>query len=142
MNTILFADDNKNIREYCRAALEDEGYRVVLARDGIEAFQVFRSETPDLAILDISMPRASGLDALEQIRGLAPTVPVILFTAHEEDCLHDQRAAFATACVGKNADLSDLKRILTRALQSSHCETHGATLRLGSMPWPANTGCS
>ena len=84
-----FADDNKNIREYCRAALEEEGYRVVLARDGVEALQVFCSEVPDLAILDISMPRAGGLDVLEQIHRLAPEIPAILYTAHDEDCLRD-----------------------------------------------------
>ncbi len=64
MKTILFADDHKNIREYCRAAFTDEGYRVVLARDGVEALEMFIAETPDLAILDISMPRCSGLDTL------------------------------------------------------------------------------
>ena len=46
MKTILFADDNKNIREYCRASLEDEGYRVVVARDGIEAVQAYRTRSP------------------------------------------------------------------------------------------------
>ena len=138
MKTILLADDNKNIREYCRAAFEEEGYRVVLARDGIEALQVLCSETPDLAILDISMPRAGGLDALEQIKRLAPKIPAILYTAHDEDCLGDRRAALATACVEKSSeDLSNLKRTVAHALQSSHGETQGAALRLGLPPWPA-----
>ena len=105
MRTILFADDRWSIREYCRAALEDEGYHVLLACDGLDAIRVFREETPDLAILDISMPRASGLEALERIRSLAPQVPVILFTAHGEECLRDRRAALATACVAKSEDL-------------------------------------
>ena len=69
MKTILFADDNRNIREYCRASLEHDGYRVVVAADGQEAIRVFAEETPDLAILDISMPRATGLEVLERIRG-------------------------------------------------------------------------
>ena len=134
MKTILFADDNKGIREYCRTALEDEGYRVVVARDGIEAVQVFRAENPDLAILDIAMPRANGLDALEQIKRLAPEIPAILFTAHDEDCLHDRRAASAAACIEKSEDLRDLKGTVAHALQSSHCETDGRALRLGLPP--------
>ena len=101
MKTILFADDNKNIREYCRAVFEDEGYRVVLARDGIEAFRLFCAETPDVAVLDISMPRAGGLAALQEIKGVRPETPVILFTAHDEDCLQDQRTTLAAACVEK-----------------------------------------
>ena len=68
MKTILFADDHKNIREYCRAAFADEGYRVVLARDGVEALEMFVTETPDLAILDISMPRRNGLETLRKSR--------------------------------------------------------------------------
>ena len=113
MKTILVADDCKNIREYCRATLEDDGYRVALACDGLDAIRVFLEEAPDLAILDISMPRASGLEALERINSLAPQVPVILFTAHDEDdCLRDQRASLATACVRKGEDLSELKRLI------------------------------
>ena len=92
MKTILFADDNIAIREYCRTAFAEEGYRVVLARDGIEALEVFVTETPDLAILDISMPRSSGLETLEQIKSLSPRTPVILFTAHDQDCVRDHRA--------------------------------------------------
>jgi CheY-like chemotaxis protein len=141
MKTILFADDNRNIRAYCRAVFEDEGYRVVLARDGIEAVQVFRSETPDLAILDISMPRSGGLDALVQIKELAPEIPAILFTAHDEDCLRDDRAALATACIEKSENLSDLKQLVARTLRLPPGENCIATLRLGLPPLPVKAEC-
>ena len=72
MKTILFADDQKNIRDYCRATFAEEGYRVVLARDGAEALKMFVAETPDLAVLDVSMPRFSGLETLEQIKNSRP----------------------------------------------------------------------
>jgi len=137
MKTILFADDHKNIREYCRAALTEEGYRVFLARDGIEALDVFLTETPDLAILDISMPRSSGLEALEQIKGLSPRTPVILFTAHDEDCIRDRRALLATACVAKAADLAELKRIVDHTLRRRASEGGGESLRIGLPPFPA-----
>src|SRR5271166_4145095 len=114
METILFADDHKNIREFCRVALAAAGYRVVLACDGIEALEKFISETPDLVILDISMPRSSGLEALAQIKGLSPDTPVILFTSHDEDCMRDHRAPLATACVAKADDLAELKQIVDR----------------------------
>jgi CheY-like chemotaxis protein len=141
MKTILFADDNKNIRAYCRAAFEDEGYRVVLARDGIEAVRVFRCEAPDVAILDIFMPRSGGLDALEQIKEFAPWTPTILFTANTDVCLVDRRAALATACVEKSEDLGDLKRLVVETLRSPHDEPPSAALRLGLPPLPANMEC-
>ena len=91
MRTILIADDQKNIREYCQATFTAEGYRVVLARDGIEALEKFITETPDLAVLDISMPRSSGLETLQQIKNISPRTPVVLFTAHDDDCMRDRR---------------------------------------------------
>jgi CheY-like chemotaxis protein len=140
MKTILFADDQKNIREHCRAAFADEGYRVVLARDGIEALEIFITETPDLAILDISMPRSSGLETLAQIKSLSPRTPVILFTAHDEDCIGDQRALLATACVAKGGDLAELKQIVDRTLGRRVSEGGGESLRVGLPPFPAGMG--
>ena len=137
MKTILFADDHKNIREYCRSALTEEGYRVVLARDGIEALEVFLAEMPDLAILDISMPRASGLEALDQIKCLSPDIPVILFTAHDEDCMRDHRARLATACVEKTEDLAELKRVVDHTLGRRASDGGGESLRMGLPPFPA-----
>lgn len=136
--TILFADDHKNIRDYCRAALSEEGYRVVLARDGIEALEMFVTETPDLAILDISMPRSSGLEVLERIKGISPHTPVILFTAHEEDCLRDQRTRLATACVAKSYNLTELKGIVARSLNREIAEGRWGAARRGPPPFPAS----
>jgi CheY-like chemotaxis protein len=137
MKTILFADDHKNIREYCRAAFtEEEGYRVVLARDGIEALEMFITETPDLAILDISMPRSSGLETLEQIKSLSPRTPVILFTAHDGDCMRDHRALLATAYVAKTENLAELKQIVDHTLRRQVSDG-GESLRMGLPPFPA-----
>jgi CheY-like chemotaxis protein len=137
VRTILLADDNRNIREYCRASLESDGYRVVLACDGCDAIRIFSKERPDLVILDISMPRASGLEALEQIHGLAPHVPVVLFTAHDEDCLHDRRAHLAVAVVEKSEDLSDLKRVVYRTIMASGSEGYVGAVRIGLPPIPS-----
>jgi len=122
VKTLLFADDNKNIREFCRQELEDEGYRVILARDGREAVRLVQEEHPDLAILDICMPRAGGLEALERIRAIDPAIPIIFFSANDEDCVTDSRSRFANACVEKSEDLGELKRTVVRLLSS--CEVN------------------
>jgi CheY-like chemotaxis protein len=137
MKAILFADDQKNIREYCRASLAEEGYRVVLARDGVEAVQLFIAEMPDLAILDVCMPRASGLETLEQIKRLSPRTPVILFSAHHEVCLRDHRAGLATACVKKLEDLAELKRIVAQTLKRPDLEQCSESVRIGLPAFPA-----
>lgn len=122
MITILFADDNKNIRRYCKRELEHEGYRVLLARDGLEAIALFDSETPDLAILDLCMPRADGFDAAEHIQTTGRAVPVIFFTANDEDCLTDPRCQLGAACIEKSEDLTELKLAVVRLTSSGKRE--------------------
>jgi len=138
MRTILLADDHKNIRDYCSVAFADEGYRVLLAKDGAEAVAKFTLETPDLVILDISMPRTSGLEALEQIKELSSRTPVVLFTAHEDDCLKDRRAPLATACVAKAADLSELMRTVDRIFKKRAHEARDRPWQMGVPPFPGD----
>lgn len=118
MITILLADDNKNLRRHCERELEQEGYRVLLARDGVEAMNILESETPDLAVLDLAMPRAGGFDVAEYIRNTGRAVPVIFFTANDQDCLTDRRSQLGAACVEKCEDLTELKRAVSRLTSS------------------------
>ena len=97
MRTVLFADDDKCFREICKRILEDEGYRVLLARNGSEAIDAIKTERPDLAILDIHMPLKGGLEAAEQIHALDPSLPIILYTANDDTCTRDHRSCFAAA---------------------------------------------
>jgi PAS domain S-box-containing protein len=84
---ILLAEDEAPVRRVARLALEREGYSVLEARDGLEAVEWLRSsaEPPDLAILDLSMPRMGGLEALAELRRLSPGLPVILTSGHSGD---------------------------------------------------------
>lgn len=137
MHTLLFADDRKNIREFCKHELEEEGYRVIVARDGREAVRLVQEEHPDLAILDICMPRAGGLEAVERIKAIDPAIPIIFFTANDEDCVTDSRSRFANACVEKSEDLGELKRTVTRLLTNR--ETNDV-LRSGLPPRMPHVG--
>lgn len=116
MTTILLADDCANIRAFLKQELEEEGYRVLVARDGKEAVDVVQSERPDLAVLDILMPRANGLEAAERIRTIDPGIGIILFTNNDELCVRDTRSAFAAACIEKRDDLTELKRAIVSVL--------------------------
>lgn len=118
MATILFADDNRNVREYCRRELEDEGYQVAVASDGAEAVRLTDRLGPDLVILDICMPVTDGLEAAGKIKATRPHVPVIFFTSFDDVCTRDQRSCYATACVEKREDLTELKSVVAAALRS------------------------
>jgi len=82
--TILVVDDEPIIRDLARIALEKGGFRVLEARNGLEAVEVFRAgrETVDLVLLDMTMPRMDGAEAFRLIRGLAPGVRVLLTSGY------------------------------------------------------------
>jgi CheY-like chemotaxis protein len=77
MQRILVADDNGTVRSFLESLLTGEGYEVVLAVDGKEAVRAFRARRPDLVVLDVFMPRMSGLDALLDMDPAKTFVPVI-----------------------------------------------------------------
>jgi DNA-binding response OmpR family regulator len=66
--TVLIADDEPNIVISLEFLLEQDGYRVLVARDGNEALEAIAREVPDLVLLDIMLPRLSGYDVCQRIR--------------------------------------------------------------------------
>jgi response regulator NasT len=82
---ILVAEDETIIRLDLREILERAGYEVCAeARDGEEAVELARSERPDLAILDVKMPRLDGIDAARRILADRP-IPIVILTAYGQD---------------------------------------------------------
>lgn len=82
--TILIADDEKEILEICEMFLTKEGFNVIKAQNGQEAINYFKNEKIDLVILDIMMPKITGIQVLEYIRKNS-AVPVIFLTAKNQD---------------------------------------------------------
>lgn len=91
MKTILVADDDRHIRTLLRHVLEREGYAVTEAADGQEALGLLDSQRIDLAVLDVMMPGASGLELCAHVRRYYD-IPVILLTARQE--LEDKEQGF------------------------------------------------
>ncbi len=80
---ILIADDNENIREALTYLLEDEGYKLWLAKDGAETLKMVREVRPDILFLDIMMPEVNGYDVCRTIKADAAlkSTYVIMLTA-------------------------------------------------------------
>jgi DNA-binding response OmpR family regulator len=90
---ILVADDDPSILEPLVIALERDGYDVVSASDGEKAWESFRQQRPDFAVLDVSMPNLDGLTLTRKIAASGdPRVPVILLTGRRE--VEDKVRAF------------------------------------------------
>jgi two-component system response regulator ChvI len=84
MPTIALVDDDQNILTSVSIALEAEGYRIETYADGSSALDGFKLSPPDLAILDIKMPRMDGMETLRRLRQTSD-VPVIFLTSKSEE---------------------------------------------------------
>jgi DNA-binding response OmpR family regulator len=81
---VLLVDDDPEIVDTLRFALEGRGYRVLVARDGNQGLAMAEREDPDLVILDMMMPKRSGFLVLEKLRRTRPVpIRVIMITANE-----------------------------------------------------------
>ena len=79
---VLIAEDETIIRLDLRGQLEDAGHEVCAeAKDGVEAVELARSEQPDVALLDVKMPRLDGIEAAKQILDERP-IPIVMLTAY------------------------------------------------------------
>jgi CheY-like chemotaxis protein len=79
--TILIVDDERPIRELIASILEDEGYQVEQARDGLEAFDLVADADVDLVLSDIRMPNLDGLTLAQCLRRGGHVVPMVLMSA-------------------------------------------------------------
>jgi DNA-binding response OmpR family regulator len=82
--TILLVDDEDAVQKLLTYPLEQEGYRVVQARDGEEALELFAAEQVDLVVLDVMLPKLDGLEVCKQLR-VRSLVPIIMLTARGDE---------------------------------------------------------
>ncbi|MFZ8936508.1 MAG: response regulator [Ilumatobacteraceae bacterium] len=83
MQTLLFIEDDRDIRAALRLALEDEGYKVLESPDGQSGLKTFASENVDLVLLDLRLPDMSGFDVCRELRSKS-LVPIIMVTAQTD----------------------------------------------------------
>ena len=86
---ILIVDDEADIREYLKVALEDAGFEVETACDGLEALEIIRRNPPDLISLDLVMPKHSGVKCYRELQKdkTLSKIPVLTVTGHARDDL-------------------------------------------------------
>ncbi|MCF8524380.1 MAG: response regulator transcription factor [Aquiluna sp.] len=114
-NKILVVDDDDALREMVGLVLNAAGYHTVFAADGLNAVEVFKSEEPDLVLLDIMLPGQSGIEVCKQIRSLSGT-PIVMLTAKgdTEDVVHGLEAGADDYVVKPHNGAELLARIKAR----------------------------
>ncbi|HSR10209.1 MAG TPA: response regulator [Thermodesulfobacteriota bacterium] len=115
MEKVLCIDDDLSLLRLYQDELSEEGYKVVLARDGKEGISKFEKEKPQVVVMDIRMPTMDGIEALTAMLGKDRQVPVILNTAYPQ--YKDNFMTWgAEAYVIKSSDLTELKEKIREVL--------------------------
>lgn len=125
--TILVAEDEPMLRELAREVLSEAGYRVIAAGDGQEAVDLFAAQRAaiDLVVLDVIMPRLGGHEAYEQIRALAPRMPVVFMTGYSPDLTVPAEAAWLQKPCGGEALKRKVREVLDRVPAGWRIEDRG-----------------
>jgi DNA-binding response OmpR family regulator len=82
---ILIVEDEPNMVSGLRDNFEYEGFQVITAGDGVEGLEKALKDSPDLVVLDVMMPRMSGLDVCKQLKAKRPSIPIIMLTARGQE---------------------------------------------------------
>ena len=136
---ILIVDDEKAARFGMRLALEKDGYNVMEASDGINAFDVIKAKKSSLVFLDINMPKINGIQVLEEINRMESPPMIVIVTAYgSERVAVDAMKKGAYDYIAKPYEIDELRLIAKHAFEKLSLEEENARLRseidrLGSM---------
>jgi CheY-like chemotaxis protein len=117
---ILVVEDYEDIRSFMKYLLEDRGYQVYEAGDGIEAFDRFKQNHPDLILMDISLPEVDGLTATKAIRELeadGENIPIIAVTAFGRLYYKKAMEAGCNELIDKPVDFDSIETIIHQYLE-------------------------
>jgi len=121
MSTILLVEDDANQALLYQGELEQEGYEVVIARNGREAVEMVEKSEPDIVVMDISMPGMDGIEAMGRILSEHNKLPVILNTAYAS--YKDNFLSWsADAYIIKSSDIGELKETIKKLLEKREAE--------------------
>ena len=114
MSKILLVEDNEMNRDMLSRRLERKGFEVVIAVDGQAGINMATSESPDLILMDLSLPVIDGWEATRQIKAdpVTHAIPVIALTAHA--MADDEQKALEAGCDDYDTKPINLKRLLEK----------------------------
>ena len=120
--SILVTDDDRAVRETLRDVFEPEGLRTLLAGSGEEAIQIVESDTVHIVLLDMHLPRLSGLETLAIVHQINASLPCVLISADpDEHLLQQALAAHAFSFLPKPISKAVAIHTVSRALRRFYC---------------------
>ncbi len=119
--TLLITDDDSDFRETLRVVFQPQGFRTLLAGDGEEALRIVHHEEVHLLLLDMHMPKLTGLETLRRVRQFRAMLPCILLSAQWDDWLLEQAAREqAFSMLSKPVTLRQITGAVRQALERTY----------------------
>ena len=119
--SLLITDDDPGFRETLRIVFEPKGFRTLLAGDGEEALEIVRSQPVHLVLLDMHMPKLTGLETLRRLKEYRAMLPCILLSAQLDDLTVEQaRLAHAFSVLPKAVTIRQITSTVCQALQRTY----------------------
>ncbi len=116
--SILVTDDDPVARETLREIFEPQGFNTLLAESGEEAIDIVRGQDVHLALMDMHLPKLTGLETINIVRQIKGVIPMILITADSDDNLLRKALSAQAFCVlAKPVSKNLVIYVVTRALQ-------------------------
>ncbi len=115
--TVLCVDDSRTMRRMLKMTLEDGGYTVLEAEDGLLGLEVLKTATPDVIVTDINMPNMDGFGFIEAVRGenRFAGVPILVLTTESDRTLKERaRGLGATGWITKPFEQNRLVEVVRR----------------------------
>jgi CheY-like chemotaxis protein len=116
--TVLVVDDDDCIRGALQALLEDEGYRVLAAENGLEALAVCGEGLPSLIVLDLMMPKMDGVTFMEALRRGHPSIPPVLVLSASQRAPQQVAQLGVEGYLAKPFDLDELLHAVERLVRA------------------------
>jgi CheY-like chemotaxis protein len=119
--SLLITDDDPGFRETLRVIFEPKGFRILLAGDGEEALEIVHNEMVHVALLDMHMPRLTGLETLRMLKEFRAMLPCILLSAQLDELIIEQaRRAHAYLVLSKTVTVGQITGAVRQALQRTY----------------------
>jgi len=116
--SILISDDDRELRETLRGLFEPEGFRTFLAQDGEEALEIVQTREVHIVLIDMHMPKLTGLDVVRGVRRINLLLPCILMSAElDEDITRQARDLEAFDVISKPFSGRELRSTVGHALR-------------------------
>jgi len=127
---LLIVDDEASLRDFLSIVFEEEGWRVETAGSVAEARTALAKNEPDLILCDLMLPDGSGIDLLREVKAAAPSIAVVMITAHTSTkSAVEALKAGAFDYIAKPFDIDELKIIVRNAVERKELEDENLHLR-------------